>query len=277
MKCVIINLARATDRLSEIRKEFDRVSLAYEVWPAIDGQKLTESERAFVDSEARHALGLYPVPDGSLANTLTQHAVWRSLIASDLEMMAIFEDDARLDRNLPAVLDALQTLREGGDCFDIVMLNRAHPHKHYFPVTSLSLPTDHTLGRVRFASPGSCGYVITRTAAVHLLQHNPRMVREIDQVLTRFWDNGLNVLYVDPPVVSHAKVESLIAPSRDAVRSKRAHSPATIARQVMAAISRDVRRRIIFRRLLKGDRKNFNRNKILIRRPYPFCSERDRD
>lgn len=252
MRCTIINLARATDRLHAVSAEFERVDLTYEVWPAIDGQKLTDSDRTFVDSRARNALGLYPVPDGSLANTLTQRAVWRSLIASNSEMMAIFEDDARPDSNLPAVLDALTKL---SGYFDIVMLNRGHPQKRYFPVTSLSLQTGHTLGRVRFACPGSCGYVITRTAAARLLQHN-RMVREIDQVLTRFWDNGLNVLYIDPPVVSPAEVESLIAPSRDAARSQRLHSPVTIVRQVMAAVSRDVRRRIIFRRLLKSDHKN---------------------
>ena len=113
MRCVIINLPRATDRLSEISREFHRLDLAYEVWPAIDGQKLTDSDRLFVDSKARNALGLYPVPDGSLANTLTQRAVWRNLIASNLEMMAIFEDDARPDHNLPFVLDAL-TKRSGG-------------------------------------------------------------------------------------------------------------------------------------------------------------------
>ena len=251
MRCVVINLPRATERLRAISGEFSRIGQTYEVWPAVDGQKLSKSNRAFVDSKARHSLGLYPVPDGSLANTLSQRAVWRDLLASDLEMVAIFEDDAQLDTKLPVVLDALA--RNSG-CADIVMLNRGHPHKPYFPV--VDLPTGHTLGRVRFASPGSCGYVITRTAAAHLLKQNIRMVREIDQVLTRFWDNGLNVLYVDPPVVCPAKVESLIAPSRDSVRSQRRHSPATVARQVMAAVSRDVRRRVIFQRLIKNDRKN---------------------
>jgi len=251
VKCVIINLPRATDRLRAITEEFRRVGLTYEVWPAVDGQKLTKSDRAFVDATTRHSLGLYPVPDGSLANTLSQRAVWRNLLASDLEMIAIFEDDARLDPKLPAVLDALT--RNAGR-FDIVMLNRGHPHKPYFP--AVHLPTGHTLGRVRFACPGSCGYVITRTAAANLFERIPRMVREIDQVLTRFWDNGLNVLYVDPPVVRPARVESLIAPSRDAARSQRRHSPATLARQVMAAVSRDMRRRMIFRRLLRNDRKN---------------------
>lgn len=126
MRCVIINLPRAAERLRATAEEFRRVGVTYEVWPAVDGQKLTKSDRAFVDIAARHALGLYPVPDGSLANTLSQRAVWRNFLASDLEMMAIFEDDARPDVKLPAVLDALN--RSSG-CFDIVMLNRGHPHK----------------------------------------------------------------------------------------------------------------------------------------------------
>ena len=122
-------------------------------------------------------------------------------------------------------------------------------------------PTGHTLGRVRFADYGSNGYVITRVAARRFLERTPNMVREIDQALSRFWDNGLNVLHVHPPVVSHdrtleSQIEETRHPNRAAHRPAR-RRPIVFARRLATAVSRDIRRRIIFRRLLRADRRKF--------------------
>ena len=246
--------------------EFARTGIEYEVWPAVDARTLTDEDRRLMDHEARRRLGLYPIPDGSLANTLSQRAAMRDLVDNGPEMMAVFEDDATFDDALPAVLSALE---ERGSLFDTVVLQRRNPRRRFVP--SVSLPTGHTLGRVRFADYGSNGYVITRDAARRFLEQTPRMIREIDQALSRFWDSGLNVLYVHPPVVSHDwALESQIEETRHAKRV--AHRPArrtpiVFSRRLAAAVSRDIRRRIIFRRLLREDRKKFGPSPP--RRPAP--------
>lgn len=256
MRVVLINLGRAKARRKRMAAEFARAGIEYEVWPAVDARTLTDEDRTLVDHAARRRLGLYPIPDGSLANTLSQRAAMRALVDHGPEMMAVFEDDSILDPALPEVLSELE---ERGDLFDVVVLQRRNPRRRFTACTSL--PTGHVLGRVRFSDSGSNGYVITRAAARRFLERTPRMIREIDQALSRFWDNGLNVLYVHPPVVScnralRSQIEETRQAERDGHRAAR-RTPAGLVRRLAAGLARDVRRRMIFRRLLRADRKKF--------------------
>ena len=253
MRIVLISLERATERRRRMAEEFARVGLDYEIWPAKDARTLTDEDRAFVDRAARERLGLYPIPDGSLANTLSQRAAWRDLVRNGPEMMAVFEDDARFEPSLPTVL---QELQQRPAAFDIVKLQRRNPHRPFVP--TIPLDTGHRLGRVRFSDYGSDGYVITREAARLLLERTPQMIREIDQVLSRFWDSGLNVLYVEPPVVREdTSADSQIQETRNiehmAHRRRRRYRLSIFARRLLAGIRRDIRRRVAFRRLLRSD------------------------
>ena len=176
------------------------------------------------------------------------------LVRNGPESMAIFEDDARFETGLPAVL---QTLEQQTHEFDIVKLQRRNLRRPFIPTTSL--PTGHRLGRVRFSDFGSEGYVITREAARRLLERIPRMVRDLDHELSYFWENGLNVLYLDPPVVREgSEYSSQIHDTRSAERlihrRERLRRPTILMWRLKAIVSNDLRRRIAFRRLLRSDR-----------------------
>ena len=233
--------------------EFARIGLDYEIWPAKDARTLSDEDRAFVDRTARERLGFHPIPDGSLANTLSQRAVMRDLVRNGPEMMAVFEDDARFDDGLPAVL---QELERRPDMFDIVKLQRRNVRRPFFPAVPLG--SGHRLGRVRFSDFGSEGYVITQEAARLLLERTPRMVREIDHVLSRFWESGLNVLYIDPPVVREdgaedSQIHETRSVERLAHRHERWRRPTILLRRLTAIIANDIQRRIAFRQRLRTD------------------------
>ena len=252
MKIILISLARAHTRRKAMMKEFASVGLSFEVHQALDGTRLTEEHYAQVDRTRRARLGLYPIPDGSIANWLSQREAMRQLVESEESMMAVFEDDARFRPTLPVVLSLLE---RKSVCFDVVILQRRNPHRKFIPCHELS--TGHKLGRVRFADYGSDGYVITREAAEYFLKHTPRMVREIDQSISRFWDNGLNVYYIDPPVVyNEGEHDSQI--ERGRIEGKRLHGyrdkPLVIAwRRARFGAIRAVRKRLAFRKLLRGE------------------------
>ena len=254
MRIVLISLERATERRRRMAEEFARVGLDYEIWPAKDARTLTDEDHAFVDRAARERLGLYPIPDGSLANTLSQRAVMRDLVENGPELMAVFEDDARFDDGLPAVLQALERC---SSVFDIVKLQRRNTRRPFLPTNPLR--TGHRLGRVRFSDFGSEGYVITREGARLLLERTPRMVREIDHVLSRFWENGLNVLYIEPPVVREdgaydSQIQETRSAERLAHRHERRRRPAILLRRITALIANDIQRRVAFRQRLRSDR-----------------------
>ena len=148
----------------------------------------------------------------------------------------------------------LDALERRPFAFDVVKLNRRSP-RTFIPCERLD--TGHRVGRVRYHDYGSEGYVITREAARHFLKNTPRMMREIDQALSRFWENGLNVFYVDPPVVSHDEQDdSQIERERRLARAEHKRAEGVIPvtwRRVVSAVSRDIRRRVAFRRLMRGE------------------------
>ena len=119
MRVLLVNLERACERRERMAAEFARVGLEFELWPAVDARTLTDADRAFIDQDRRRRLGLYPIPDGSLANTLSQRAAMEHLVRNGPDMMAVFEDDARFDRALPEVLEALE---RRSHVFDVVKL-----------------------------------------------------------------------------------------------------------------------------------------------------------
>ena len=251
MRLVVINLARAEARRQRVHKAFDFPGLPIEFHEAVDGRQLQPDHYALVDRETRRRLGLWPQTDGSIANWLSQRQVMQQVVDHGPEMVAIFEDDAGLSPQLPEVLAALE--RKPFD-FDIVMLNRRSHRKAFIPCERLT--GNHMAGRVRYSDYGSEGYVITREAARNFLESTPLMMWEIDQALSRFWENGLNVFYVDPPVVFHTRRttrrsrETATAP--DNGRERLMEPPMCSGDEPLPRCSAASRRRAAFRLLLDG-------------------------
>ena len=254
VRCLVINLPLAWERREAIEHEFSKVGLTYELWAAVDGHRLTDEDHRSIDHDGRRRLGLRPLDNSSVACLLSHLSIVRHLAESEDDMVAIFEDDARLHPDLPDVLDALDGKSEK---FDIVKLQR-NGSPPYYPVYQL-LPS-HSLGRVRYYDRGGYGYVITRHAARHLLERFPTTYWEIDQLIPRFWDNGLmNVLYVNPPVVYHddvlpSYIEAKRLQARLAHRRLVRRSPVAAARRLYAGAGRSVRRWFRFRELRRRDR-----------------------
>lgn len=251
MRIVVINLERASDRRSNMAREFAGLGLQYEIKTAVDGRRLSADQLAQVDRDGRRRLGLRPQDNGSIACWLTHREVMQDLVANGPEMMAVFEDDARLKPALPAVLDALDLKPFS---FDVVSLYRGHPRRAFIPCVPLA--EGCTAGRVRYSDTGTVGYVITRQAAEHFLRNTPRMVLAVDHALLRFWVSGLNTFYVDPPVVGHGGAEdSAIHDGRRAASTTHRDSdgfPVILWRRAVAGGRRSVRKRLAFRKLLRG-------------------------
>ena len=110
--------------------------------------------------------------------------------------------------------------------------------------------------RLRYHDYGSEGYVLTRDAARHFLTNTSKMIWEIDQALSRFWENGLNVFYLDPPIVSHDEGSvSQIEGDREHSRRRQRHDDSVmhvLRRRMVSSLVRKAHRRLAFRRLMRG-------------------------
>lgn len=253
MRMFVINLARAKDRRRRVTQQFAKVGLKPEFHEAVDGRKLTEEHYAEVDRRTRRRMGLRQQADGSIANWLSQRQVMREIVENGPETAAIFEDDAEPSPELPALLSVLE---ERPVSFDIVKLNRRTPSKTFIPYKQLS--TGHKIGRVRYHDRGTEGYVITRDAARRFLEVTPQMMWTIDHAINNYWENGLNIYYLDPPVVFHGGAhDSQI--EEDRRKSRRLHRQSqnpviALCRRTPWSIRRHLSRRREFKRRIREDK-----------------------
>ncbi len=251
MKLFVINLAGACERRRRMEEQFASLGLEAAFHPAADIRDFTQETYAQVDRETRRRLGLWPQADAEIACWMSHHQIMREIAENGPETAAILEDDAGLSPELPEVLDALE---RRPFAFDVVKLNR-RSLRTFIPCERLE--TGHRVGRVRYHDYGSEGYVITRDAARHFLENTPKMMREIDQALSRFWESGLNVFYIDPPVVSHDEQnDSQIERERKLARKKHKRADGVMYvfwRQMVGALIREAQRRSAFRRLMRGE------------------------
>ncbi len=258
MRMFVINLARAKDRRQRISQQFAKVGLKPEFHEAVDGKHLTAEHYAEVDRRTRRRMGLRPQADGSIANWLSQRQVMREIVQNGPETAAIFEDDAELAPELPSVLAVLERRPIS---FDIVKLNRRTPSKAFIPYNQLS--TGHNIGRVRYHDFGTEGYVITRASAHRFLEAIPKMMWEMDQAINNYWENGLNIYYLDPPVVFHTGVQASQI-EEDRKRLRRLHqqtenSAMTLLRRTQWSIGRSLSRRREFKRRIREDKERKDR------------------
>ena len=149
----------------------------------------------------------------------------------------------------------LSALERKSFSFDLVSLQRRDTKRPFVPTVSLT--SRRAVGRVRYVDGGSTGYVITRAAARHFLETTPKMALAIDHALLRFWISGLNVFYVDPPVVHHGGTgDSQIEDDRRTARRiqhERDSVASVLWRRTIAGTRRAVHKRVAFHRLLRGD------------------------
>ena len=253
MRLFVINLGRAKNRRQRMCREFEKLGLDPEFHDAVDGRQLNHEDYAQVDRSTPRRMGIKPQADALIGNWLSQRQVMQEVVENGPETVTIFEDDVELSSELPSLLAALE---QRPVSFDIVKLNRRTPSKTFIPFRQLS--SGHVIGRVRYHDSGTEGYVITRDAARRFLEETREMTWALDQAINNYWENGLNIFYLDLPVVFHgASNDSQIEPDRR--RSRQLHrqteNPVIIlCRRMPWIIRRYLSRRREFMRRVREDR-----------------------
>lgn len=198
MRHIVISLPKATERRKLIDREFNRFQIPFQFFDAIDGAALSDKQESLVDYAALRR-NAEPFPgQGAIACWMSHMAVLKEFGYGDEPLLGVFEDDVRFDNGATQVLDSLESSMKG---FDIVKLNWIKQHKRMHQCASLT--PSHSLGILNTHDFASCSYVIRRSAARHLVESFPRMILPMDHMISRYWENGLVVGIVNPPVAYH--------------------------------------------------------------------------
>ncbi|HAZ66620.1 MAG TPA: hypothetical protein DCY41_07690 [Opitutae bacterium] len=157
----------------------------------------------------------YGLTRGEVGCFLAHRKVWQKIVEGSDRVCLVLEDDARWitppDADVALATDAI-----AGRPMLVRLLS--HPQRSYriwrnlSSSSSLYLPTR--------ASDLSVAYLITREAAVRLLQSSERFIWPVDRFFNFGYLHGVDVLHLGPEKVHHEDTNSLIGKRSKPIASR---------------------------------------------------------
>jgi glycosyl transferase, family 25 len=249
MNIILINLARAADRLQKMAAQFATLGTGYELLTATDGRSLTDIDRALVDNEKRKMITAYPLTDNEIGCWISHRRAMERLVASQEAMATIVEDDVTLSPDFPKVLEAIE---EHAGSFDIIDLHRNFRRGEIF-VPCRPLIPHYSLGRIGYTHMNANAYVVSRQGAQQFLSYATRFVHAFDKELHRYWANGLDLYGLEHPVAvqedgSYSYIDETRGQERPTKRRRYADADLLYyrARRRLVRLSDSVRKRLAF-------------------------------
>ena len=200
----VISLAREAKRRARMAQEL--AGFDFEFFDAVDGRTLDAAQYAHrMDAEWFRIMRGRELAPGEIGCFLSHYGLWQRLVEAGTPCALILEDDARLEDGFAAVIDeAVKIAAE----WDVVYLARMKKPLRTVRTVAV-LDGCRRLIQCRRRT-GGVGYLIRLEAAEALLHYCWRIRTPIDYLYTGWWDNGLRVYAVDPPIVRHAGMPSTI-------------------------------------------------------------------
>jgi GR25 family glycosyltransferase involved in LPS biosynthesis len=202
IKIYFINLDRSTARRERIEDGLNQFGLVAERVSAVDGSKLTEDE-LFEHYDSRRNSGEYfsPLKKSEIACFLSHRKVLsRFLDQADAELALILEDDAEFVCDPKPLLSSLAAALHKTNVPVIVKLYSVRPVvadavatlANGFELTYPSLPPLVTVAQV-----------FNKAAAQKFLDATASFCLPIDVAIQQWWKFPIQVLTVQPNVVTH--------------------------------------------------------------------------
>ena len=186
---------QSTGRRDVMKTRLAALDLDFTFIDAVMGKDLTDAELSDITSRERQNHLPTPLSKGAIGNRLSHLKIWKKVAENDAPMALILEDDAEL---MPEIIPILNRLKRLEDKIDIVNL---HFRGGRVLVDVARLSQGHNLASCRYTSIGTESYIITQSAAARLARTSLPMIFETDLFMNRWWDHGLHILTVNPPVV----------------------------------------------------------------------------
>jgi glycosyl transferase family 25 len=203
----VISLERAPERRAAITEALGSRGLAFEFIDAVDGQALTQAQRqAYSHWRALFETGR-GLGRGMLGCSLSHLAVYRRMLAEDVPVVAVLEDDVE-------PLDGLATILDSVDAFppdwQVITLHSLFASADPRPVDGRVIADRFqvcTYARMPF---GTQGYLINEHGARRVLDVAYPVGLPPDELLFRARPAGLRVYGIEPSVLAQRDVDSEI-------------------------------------------------------------------
>ena len=191
MKCYLINLDRAPERLARMQQLFDKQGIEFERVSAVDAKSQTYN---LASADSKTPSGQPALVAGDIACGASHRICLQRIASGDDRYGVILEDDLHLaddfsfflnsDRWLPAEADLVKL-----ETFDQITFLTA-------PV--IMLPNQRSLSRLVGSHLGAAAYVVSKSAAKRILEEFDNEIEYIDIFLFQTQLPKYKVFQVSP-------------------------------------------------------------------------------
>ena len=159
----VINLERADERRESIQKQLDSLNLPFEFFKATDGKFFTENEQALYSKKETIKLLGYELLPNELACSMSHIRLYEKIVADEIPVTLILEDDAKLDSALVEVLSNLNQLPEDWGVINLGSATYTYP-------LGQQIANGFQLSEYRKPPKFTVAYLVTLQAAKQMLE-----------------------------------------------------------------------------------------------------------
>ena len=202
-KAFILHLERAVSRKANVQALKGALPIESEVVGAIDGALLTREEldQAYARRRFRP---IYPfaLTATEVGAFLSHRAAWRRILDEALDFAFIFEDDAEIEPQAFAALMAFVAAER--EAWDYVLM----PAKPTQGGTAVARRGELALLRPDAPPLRAIAQIVSRAAAVRLLERTLPFDRPVDTLLQMTWVTGQPLLVASPSPVRDVSLKT---------------------------------------------------------------------
>ena len=248
----VISLKKSFKRRKEMTQRLDRLGLKFTFIDAVVGEDIPQFEKSRLCSRKRNEFLRFPLSNGALGCLLSHRVVWQKMQDQGIDCALILEDDAIIASEILDILPLLENLKGK---FDMINL---HDRKGRPLIDVAQISKSHSLTTTRYNAIATVSYMIDRKAAKHLLSISLPAIFEVDVLMNRWWEHGLQTLVVTPQVVCEDDTPSTIGYDR---KLKQDWSEDTILWKVKRRLNRardSIAKRLLFVKMISKAKKRLN-------------------
>lgn len=192
----VINLSSATSRWHTASRQLEQHGIGFERISGVDGPRLSPAEIARVyDAKRNRRIAKAPMAPEEIGCYLSHIRAWQRIGELGLTGAFVLEDDFVAATKLPDVLRSIPALPENWDIIKLHCGSAVHGWKLQ------PLVPGHDLFELAKVPIRTLGYAVTGRAAALLVEKSVPFARPIDIDHKHWWEAGLKIKGVYPPVL----------------------------------------------------------------------------
>lgn len=208
----VISLPDQHVRRTQMTQKLASLGAPFAFFDAVDGREIDASAHAIYDEVKRRRYFGRDLTGGEIGCLLSHKRVLQQIVAEELDIAIVLEDDALMRADFPSVVRSL----ESSDYpWELVRFLGSEKVSRLRQRNLATLRSPYRLTRLSTTPGGAHAYLIRQSGAAKLLRCLDRCAYPIDTLMGRGWETGLEVLTVQPGLaITEPNLPSTIGDTR---------------------------------------------------------------